>query len=72
MLSSIVVQPPSKLDLNIIEEGEGELTMQWCTIEDDIIGNMPFLKKAVNLPRDVVEILRYIICYLLEKDTSGE
>ena len=56
----------------MIEEGEGEFTMQWCTIEDDIIGNMPFLKKAVNLPRDVVEILRYIICYLLEKDTSGE
>ena len=72
MLSSIVKEPPSKLDLSMIEEGEVEFVMQWFMINGDIIGNMPFLGKAVNSPRDVMKILRYMICYLLEKDTSGE
>ena len=56
----------------MIEEGEVEFVMQWFTIKDDIIGYMPFLEKAVNSPIDVMKILRYMNCYLLEKDTSGE
>ena len=72
MLSSIVKEPPSKLDLSMIEEGEGEFAFHWPKIDDDIIGNMPFLGRAVNSPGDVVKILRNMTCSLLEEDTTRE
>ena len=48
------------------------LTFKWEKIQDDVIRNMGFLRNIVNLPRDAMKIVRFIIFYLLEKDTSGE
>ena len=51
---------------------ECQLQHDYSGIQDDKIENMGFLENFVNIPVDVVKIVRFIIIYLLEKDTRGE
>ena len=51
---------------------ECQFQHDYSGIQDDVIGNMGFLENSVNIPVDVMKIFRFIIFYLLEKDTHGE
>ena len=52
---------------------ECQFQHDYSGIQDDVIGNMGFLENFVNIPVDVMKIVRFIIIvYLLEKDTHGE
>ena len=42
------------------------------SIQDDVIENMGFLEKFVDLPPVVMKTVRCITVYLWEKDTHGE
>ena len=51
---------------------ECQFQHDYSGIQDDVIGNMGFLENFVNIPGDAMKIVRFIIFYLLEKDTHGE
>ena len=72
LFSSIVVQLPQEVQLNMSDTQECQFQHDYSGIQDDVIGNMGFLENSVNIPVDVMKIVRFIIFYLLEKDTHGE
>ena len=51
---------------------ECQFQHDYSVIQDDVTGNMGFLEDFVNIPRDAMKIIRFIIFYLFEKDTHGE
>ena len=56
-----------------MKDTQGRKSEYDCSsIQDDVIGNMGFLKKFVDLPPVVMKTVRSIIVYLWENDTHGE
>ena len=72
LFSSIVVQLPQEVQLNMSDTQECQFQHDYSVIQDYVIENMDFLENSVNIPVDVVKIARFIIFCLLEKDTCGE
>ena len=72
MFSSIVVQLPHEVQLNVSDIQECQFQHDYSGIQDDVIGNMGFLKNFVDSPPVVMKTVRCIIVYLQEKDIHGE
>ena len=61
LFSSIVVQLPQEVQLNMSDTQECQFQHNYSGIQDDVIGNMGFLENFVNIPVDVMKIVRFII-----------
>ena len=72
LFSSIVVQLPHEVQLNMSDTQECQFQHDYSGIQDDVIGNMGFLENFVDSPPVVMKTVRCIIVYLWEKDTQGE
>ena len=72
LFSSIVVQLPQEVQLNVSDTQECQFQHDHSGIQDDVIRNMGFLKNFVDSPPVVMKTVRCIIVYLREKDTHGE
>ncbi|XP_066025510.1 uncharacterized protein [Pocillopora verrucosa] len=66
-----VVQLPHEVQLNVSDIQECQFQHDYSGIQDDVIGNMGFLKNFVDSPPVVMKTVRCIIVYLQEKDIHG-